>query len=216
MVAGKSPVEEPVYISDGGDALGPYARDQLRSMWSSGLITAATLYWKQDSEEWRSVSELDLSGAKHVREKDQGTNAAGEVVKNTRSGKENYHKPYCSNCKQHVMPQVVGTTRTTGGLAVTPEGAPFSVGKLSSETSYRKFCPICGEEVFSKATLDAENRRRDLHTKETKRRNKSALLLLGGVWVTGVAIVLLGFVWGPLAIAFCAGSVWWARVKRKP
>ena len=35
----------PVYISNGGEALGPYEMSQLRSMWSTGQITANTLYW---------------------------------------------------------------------------------------------------------------------------------------------------------------------------
>jgi hypothetical protein len=50
----------PVYISNGGDALGPYEISQLRSMWSTGQITANTLYWDEVRQEWHGISELGL------------------------------------------------------------------------------------------------------------------------------------------------------------
>ena len=51
------------YLSNGGDALGPYEISQLRSMWGTGQITANTLYWNADSNEWRGISELRLGEA---------------------------------------------------------------------------------------------------------------------------------------------------------
>lgn len=49
------------YISDGSEPRGPYAKDQLRSMWNSGQITATTLFCVQGSEEWKSIEELTLA-----------------------------------------------------------------------------------------------------------------------------------------------------------
>lgn len=51
---------EWLHISDGGEARGPYDLSQLRSMWGQGLITAAALYWREGTDEWKPVSELDL------------------------------------------------------------------------------------------------------------------------------------------------------------
>jgi hypothetical protein len=48
------------YISNGGDALGPYEMGQLRSMWNAGQIAANTLYWNEGGNEWRGISELRL------------------------------------------------------------------------------------------------------------------------------------------------------------
>jgi hypothetical protein len=50
----------PTYISNGGEALGPYEVGQLRSMWNSGHITANTLYWNEESSDWRPISDLHL------------------------------------------------------------------------------------------------------------------------------------------------------------
>ena len=50
----------PVYISNGGDALGPYEMGQLRSMWNAGQLTANTLYWNESGNEWRGIADLRL------------------------------------------------------------------------------------------------------------------------------------------------------------
>ena len=50
-------------ISDGGEVRGPFAKDQLRSMWSAGQITAAALYRRDGSEDWKGIEELRLSEA---------------------------------------------------------------------------------------------------------------------------------------------------------
>jgi hypothetical protein len=64
----------PVYISNGGDALGPYEKSQLLAMWSTGQITANTLYWDEERQEWRGISELGLgdSTATAPQEKPKG------------------------------------------------------------------------------------------------------------------------------------------------
>lgn len=51
-----------LYISNGGDALGPYEMSQLRSMWNAGQITAEYLYWNEDGNEWCSIVELNIGG----------------------------------------------------------------------------------------------------------------------------------------------------------
>ncbi len=56
-------VADRFFISDGGEVRGPFAKDQLRSMWSAGQITAATVYCPEGSEEWKEVTGLQLSGA---------------------------------------------------------------------------------------------------------------------------------------------------------
>jgi hypothetical protein len=48
------------FISDGGEAQGPYERSQLRTMWNTGEITSDLLYWNDAKQEWRSISELSL------------------------------------------------------------------------------------------------------------------------------------------------------------
>jgi hypothetical protein len=50
----------PVYISNGGEALGPYEISQLRSMWSTGQIAANTLYWHEEKQAWCGIAELRL------------------------------------------------------------------------------------------------------------------------------------------------------------
>ena len=64
----------PVYISNGGEAQGPYEIGQLRSMWNTGQLTANTLYWDEERQEWRGISELNLgeSTATAIQEKPQG------------------------------------------------------------------------------------------------------------------------------------------------
>ena len=37
---------------------GPYALDQIRGMWSSGAITADTLYWQEGKPDWGQVHAL--------------------------------------------------------------------------------------------------------------------------------------------------------------
>lgn len=53
-------MSSPIFISNGGDALGPYEIGQLRSMWNTGQLTANTLYWSEDGNEWRGIAELRL------------------------------------------------------------------------------------------------------------------------------------------------------------
>jgi hypothetical protein len=53
-------MNSPIYISNGGDALGPYEMGQLRSMWNTGQLTANSLYWNEDNKEWRIIAELGL------------------------------------------------------------------------------------------------------------------------------------------------------------
>ena len=56
-------MNEAFYISNGGDAQGPYEIGQLRSMWNTGQLTANTLFWNEDGNEWRGISELRLGEA---------------------------------------------------------------------------------------------------------------------------------------------------------
>lgn len=51
-----------IYLSDGQETRGPYAIEQLRSMWSLGQITADCFYWNEGKNEWRSIVELGLGG----------------------------------------------------------------------------------------------------------------------------------------------------------
>ena len=83
------------YLSDGEEVRGPYAKDQLRSMWGSGQITAASLYCAEGSQEWRDILELELSasddgptsnkrvevvGTVETRNRGSGAVAAGSVM----------------------------------------------------------------------------------------------------------------------------------------
>ncbi len=49
------------FISDGGEVRGPYAKDQLRSMWGAGQITAAAMACAEGSQEWKGIQELQLT-----------------------------------------------------------------------------------------------------------------------------------------------------------
>lgn len=37
---------------------GPYTMTQLKGMWTNGAITAATLYWREEIQEWCSLGQL--------------------------------------------------------------------------------------------------------------------------------------------------------------
>ncbi len=41
---------------------GPYALDQIRSMWTSGIITADAVYWVQADSVWQPIAELLAAG----------------------------------------------------------------------------------------------------------------------------------------------------------
>jgi hypothetical protein len=63
------------------------------------------------------------------------------------------HLPYCTACKKFVSPQVVASNKTASGITITsPDG--LSSTRLHSSTKFHKFCPNCGNEVFSKRDLD--------------------------------------------------------------
>ncbi|MBL9160697.1 MAG: DUF4339 domain-containing protein [Verrucomicrobiales bacterium] len=47
-------------IIKNGEERGPYTFEQLRSMWSSGQLTADTLYWQEGMPEWKSIDGLGL------------------------------------------------------------------------------------------------------------------------------------------------------------
>lgn len=72
-------MNSPIYISNGGDALGPYEIGQLRSMWNVGQITVNTLYWNEDGNEWRGIAELRLgeTEAKSATRPEASLNLAG-------------------------------------------------------------------------------------------------------------------------------------------
>ena len=55
-----------LFISNGGDALGPYEISQLRAMWNAGHITGNTLYWDADGYEWRNIADLKLGERQSV------------------------------------------------------------------------------------------------------------------------------------------------------
>ena len=46
------------YLFINNQQQGPYAIDQIRAMWSSGLITADTLYWQEGMSDWGSIQIL--------------------------------------------------------------------------------------------------------------------------------------------------------------
>jgi len=45
----------------GGQQQGPYALDQIESMWASGMIPADALFWDEEAKEWKPISGV-LSG----------------------------------------------------------------------------------------------------------------------------------------------------------
>src|SRR6266436_3884787 len=41
-----------------GQNRGPYALDQIQSMWASGIITADAVYWEQADSVWKPIADL--------------------------------------------------------------------------------------------------------------------------------------------------------------
>ena len=50
-----------IHLLVNGDQRGPYLLDQIRSMWSSGSLTADTLWWVSGMTEWAQIQTLPLS-----------------------------------------------------------------------------------------------------------------------------------------------------------
>ena len=76
------------------------------------------------------------------------------------------HVPYCWQCKVYVEPQVVGTTETSGGpTIISPDGLAYT--RVFSNTKFSKFCPHCGNQVFSEHDVVAERKRQDDETQGT-------------------------------------------------
>lgn len=44
----------------GGEEKGPFTFEQLRSMWSSGQLTADTQYWQEGMSDWEPIEGLGL------------------------------------------------------------------------------------------------------------------------------------------------------------
>ena len=72
------------YLYCNGEQRGPYAMEQVRSMWASGIITADTLYWNESNQEWKPVTELLAVKAESPpvpsREQSTGSSEASKVV----------------------------------------------------------------------------------------------------------------------------------------
>ena len=51
------------YIASGEAQKGPYTLDQLRSMWSQGLLTANDFYWYEGLTKWYSLHQLMATSA---------------------------------------------------------------------------------------------------------------------------------------------------------
>jgi hypothetical protein len=47
----------------GQDERGPYTFEQLKSMWSSGMITADTHFWTDGMDAWQPIEDLGLDSA---------------------------------------------------------------------------------------------------------------------------------------------------------
>lgn len=48
------------YLSQDSRDMGPYSIEQIKSMWSSGVITANCIWWTEGMGEWRPIGELHL------------------------------------------------------------------------------------------------------------------------------------------------------------
>ena len=51
-------MSDTFHVHVAGETKGPYFREQLLSMWNSGVLTADTLYWREESQEWQPVASL--------------------------------------------------------------------------------------------------------------------------------------------------------------
>lgn len=57
-------MDETWYVRIGEETLGPHTREVLESMRATGKISAASLVWREGSEEWGSYGESDLAAPK--------------------------------------------------------------------------------------------------------------------------------------------------------
>ena len=92
--------------------------------------------------------------AQNVYSKPENTDHLHRPAQNAYGKRENTdHLPYCTACKKFVSPQVVASNKTASGITInSPDG--LSSTRLHSSTKFHKFCPNCGNEVFSKRDLD--------------------------------------------------------------
>ena len=51
----------------GGQQQGPYALDQIKSMWASGMIPADALFWQEEAKEWKPILQLLFGIARRER-----------------------------------------------------------------------------------------------------------------------------------------------------
>jgi hypothetical protein len=56
------PTSALFYLHRSGQQDGPFASDQIRNMWTNGLITADTLYWHEGLDDWLPVRDFCQSG----------------------------------------------------------------------------------------------------------------------------------------------------------
>ena len=120
--------------------------------------------------------ELSTFNSRYLSESQGETVDKMELEIDMNTTTDNYHIPYCSGCKQFVNPQVVGATHVYGG----------SGSAVDSHVSYEKFCPNCGNQVFSQRDIDT----RDARQSKTKKDAMQWLIL-------GVAFS--GFIFPPTA-----------------
>jgi hypothetical protein len=52
-------IQEQYYLFLDGERKGPFGIGQLTAMWLSGAVNAETMYWRGDTSEWRSITELN-------------------------------------------------------------------------------------------------------------------------------------------------------------
>ena len=101
----------------------------------------------------------------------------------------NYYIPYCERCGTYVKPQVVAETHVGGGPQF-----------ISSSVVHKKFCPNCGEQVFSQEDRHRRQKEREAEIKFNR--------ILGGILLTffaGIPALILVFCICGAILAFVFG-----------
>lgn len=123
------------HIHVNGETKGPYALDQIQTMWGAGAITADTQYWHEGSEKWLPVSEL-------IRPRRTSANPSQSAI--PRLARNTAQPPVCPRCGQSDMIAKVSGLYAAGrssvpvqvpvtgaqprvGMIMTPGGNPHMV-----------------------------------------------------------------------------------------
>ena len=151
-------------------AAGPFPMETIVNSLEDGQITTQTFARREKGQDWKFLANFHQP--------------------------ENYHIPYCPNCRDYVRPQVVAhnTQMSSPQIAVPVGDYGYVVSPGgSSQTYFTKFCSICGGRVHSQADLDAAaapSAKAPLPWFETEEENNRARVKCFLLWSVVIALII--------------------------